>query len=104
MQLVHDWFALLKSGHDIAGIGSSDSHTVNFAIAGQARTYVSCPDHDPGNIDVKTAVDSILAGKTYVSFGLLTHLELNESDGTVTTRVLGPRVDACVHSDAFCKR
>lgn len=74
MQLVRDWFALLKSGHSIAGIGSSDSHTVNFAIAGQARTYLRCPDDDPAAINVSSATKALLEGKAMTSFGLLTTL------------------------------
>jgi hypothetical protein len=80
--------ALLRSGHKIAGVGSSDSHTVNFAIVGQARTYISCDDSDPGNIDVNEAVQSFLDGDTRVSFGLLTLLE--QKDDTLTVKVLGP--------------
>lgn len=89
MQLVHDWMALLKSGHRIAAVGSSDSHTVNFAIVGQARTYIPCPDEDPAKIDIDTAVESFLAGRTQVSFGLLTSLERSHPD-RLTARVLGP--------------
>jgi len=90
LELVRDWFALLRSGHRIAGIGSSDSHTVNFAIPGQARTYLEVPDEDAGAIPVGTAVESILAGRTWVSFGLLTRLD-ESSDGTaVEVKVLGP--------------
>ena len=88
MQLVHDWMALLKSGHNISGVGSSDSHTVNFAIVGQARTYIPCDDSDPGDIDVDEAVQSFLKGHTSVSFGLLTRIE-QEGD-SLTAQVLGP--------------
>ncbi|MFT4548371.1 MAG: hypothetical protein ACI9MB_002323, partial [Verrucomicrobiales bacterium] len=88
MRLVHDWFALLKSGHKIAGVGSSDSHTVNYVIAGQARTYVPCPDGDPSKLDVAAAVEGFVAGETHVSFGLLVQLELN--GGIANARVLGP--------------
>jgi len=89
MQIVHDWFALIRSGHKIAGIGSSDSHTVNFAIPGQARTYVECPDSDPAKLDVKVAVDSFVAQKTWVSFGLLTRLD-KTPEGKFRASVLGP--------------
>lgn len=89
MQLVRDWFALLRSGHRIAAVGSSDSHTVNYAIPGQARTYVPCPDEDPSGIDVAAAVEAFLEGKTHVSFGLLTTLE-QTGDGRVRVRILGP--------------
>ncbi len=88
MQLVHDWFALLKSGHKIAAVGSSDSHTVNFAIPGQGRTYLRAPDKDPASIDVETAVKSFLDGETWVSFGLLTKLEVNNNEASI--KVLGP--------------
>lgn len=88
MQLVEDWMSLLQSGHKIAGIGSSDSHTVNFAIPGQARTYIESDDSDPSSIDVNAAVDSLLAGNAHTSFGLLT---LAEIDGdTLTVKVHGP--------------
>jgi len=89
MQMVSDWFALLKSGHKIAAVGSSDSHTVNFAIPGQGRTYLSVNDDgDSGNIDVSAAVDSFVAGQTWVSFGLMATLELDGDSANV--RVLGP--------------
>lgn len=88
MQLVHDWFALLRSGHQVAGVGTSDSHTVNFAIPGQGRTYVPCPDGDPSSLDTAAVVDAFLAGKTMTSFGLLTMLE--QKDDQVRIRVMGP--------------
>lgn len=88
MQLVGDWFSLLKSGHSIAGIGSSDSHTVNFAIAGQARTYLPCPDGDVSSIPVGLAVETFLKGETMVCFGLLSQLEIESGEAKVS--VLGP--------------
>ncbi|MCZ6671689.1 MAG: hypothetical protein O7C75_01995, partial [Verrucomicrobia bacterium] len=88
MQLVHDWMALLRSGHKIAGVGSSDSHTVNFAIVGQARTYIPCADEEASNLDVDEAVQSFVDGNTSVSFGLLTLVELK--DDSVAVKVLGP--------------
>ncbi len=90
MRLVRDWFALLRSGHRLAGIGASDSHTVNFAIPGQARTYLEAPDADPSAIDVAAAVGSILKGRTWVSFGLLARLDLAPDGGGATVQVLGP--------------
>ena len=88
MQVVHDWMALLQSGHKIAGVGSSDSHTVNFAIVGQARTYLPCVDDNPGKLDVGQAVQSFLDGNSNVSFGLLTLIE--QINDTVSVQVRGP--------------
>ncbi|MDF1754464.1 MAG: hypothetical protein P1U89_16895 [Verrucomicrobiales bacterium] len=90
MELVRDWFSLLKSGHSIAPIGSSDSHTVNFAIPGQARTYIRADDSDVTGINVDEVVDSLLAGKSMVSFGLLTTLEYHSKSEEVSLKVLGP--------------
>ncbi len=91
MQLVGDWFALLKSGHKISAVGSSDSHTVNFAIPGQGRTYLEVPDDSKaGAIDVAASVDSFVKGKTWVSFGLLTLLDLDDKEAVAKVRVLGP--------------
>lgn len=90
LQLVRDWFALLQSGHRIAGIGSSDSHTVNFAIPGQGRTYLEASDGDPGAIPVEAAIESILSGRTWVSFGLLARLDETSDGASVEVKVLGP--------------
>lgn len=90
MELVRDWFALLRSGHAIAPIGSSDSHTVNFAIPGQARTYIRVDDSDIAAIDIDKAVDSLRAGKAMASFGLLTTLAYDSNSQETVLRVLGP--------------
>lgn len=90
LQLVRDWFALLNSGHRIAGIGASDSHSVNFAIPGQSRTYLEAADDVPGAIAVDKAIDSLVAGRSWVSFGLLVRLDLDAEKKVVTARVLGP--------------
>ncbi|HEV7222364.1 MAG TPA: hypothetical protein VGN42_06650 [Pirellulales bacterium] len=37
---------------------------------GHARTYVRCRNEDPGRIDAAEAVESFLAGRVLVSFGL----------------------------------
>jgi len=87
-RLFRDWFALLNSGHRLAGVAGSDSHDVARYIVGQARTYVAVDDRDPGRIDVMAAVESFLAGRVQASLGLLTTLELEE--GELVVRVVGP--------------
>jgi hypothetical protein len=102
MQLFHDWMALLNRGRSVTPVGSSDSHDVGRHFVGQGRTYIRCDDRDPGNIDVDAAVDSFLAGRVLVSYGLLTELTVNDKYGPgelaavpddevrVAVRVLGP--------------
>lgn len=102
MQLVGDWLALLESGHEIAAVGSSDSHTVNFAIPGQGRTYLRVDDGDPGAIDVNAAVDRFVAGETWVSFGLVAMLEI-EGD-SVGVEVLGPSWTSAARGRIFRNR
>jgi hypothetical protein len=81
MEVYRDWFALLNAGHRITGVGSSDSHTVNFRIVGQARTYVGCRDDDPGRIDPDEACEAILKGRALVSLGVLTEMRVNDRFG-----------------------
>jgi hypothetical protein len=69
-RLVHDWLGLLNAGLKIAPVGASDSHDVARSIVAHARTYVRCHDEDPGRIDAAEAVESFLAGRVLVSFGL----------------------------------
>ncbi len=71
MLVIRDWFALLNRGHRIVGIGASDSHDVSRFIVGQARTYITAPDDDPGQIDIGLACKNLRAGKAIVSMGLL---------------------------------
>jgi len=97
MQLIYDWFAMLNAGHKMAGIGASDSHSINFVIPGQARTYIPVDDSDVSKIDVAAATDAVVAGKTEVSFGLLCHLNYNETEKALKASVLGPDWSTASH-------
>ncbi len=101
-QLFHDWMGLLNRGRMITPVGSSDSHDVGRHFVGQGRTYIRCDDRDPGRINVDEAVDSFLAGRVMVSYGLLVEMTVDgkhrsgalapvsESTVDVALRVLGP--------------
>lgn len=102
LQLFHDWMGLLNRGLNITPIGSSDSHDVGRHFVGQGRTYIRCPDHDPGKIDVDQAMKSMNQGRVMVSYGLLAEMTVNDRyhSGDLATglsdhievhvRVLGP--------------
>jgi hypothetical protein len=64
LQLVRDWMGLLTRGLNVAAIGASDTHTVDFVPIGQARTYIE--EGDP--------VGSLAAGRNLVSYGLAADL------------------------------
>jgi hypothetical protein len=71
------WFALLNHGYKITAVGSSDCHDVSRYIVGQARTYISCPDSDPGRLNISIACSNLLSGRASVSMGLLAELTVN---------------------------
>jgi len=97
-----DWFAMLNWGHNITGVGSSDTHDVSRFILGQARTYVECPDNTPDKIDLAKACESFREMRAYISMGLLVKMKVDDrfrvgdlATGKnekikVTVRVLGP--------------
>jgi len=72
-----DWFAMLNWGHNITGVGSSDTHDVSRFILGQARTYVECPDDAPAKIDVAKACESFHNMRAYISMGLLVKMNVD---------------------------
>ena len=97
MQLFHDWMGLLNRGRTITPVGSSDSHDVARHFVGQGRTYIRCDDRDPGNIDVSQAVDSFIAGRVMVSYGLLAELTVNDKyKSGELARTGGDRVEVAV--------
>ncbi len=69
---------------------------------GQGRTYLPCPDDDPRRLPVATACSNLLAGRAWVSMGLLPQLIVDETFGVgdlatglgaqvrVSVKVLGP--------------
>jgi len=102
MLVYRDWFALLNFGYRITAVGSSDGHDVSRYIVGQGRTYITCPDAKPGQLDVPAACSNLLAGRALVSMGLLANMTVDERFGVgdlatnlgervrLAVRVLGP--------------
>ncbi|MDB6036518.1 MAG: hypothetical protein JWM99_359 [Verrucomicrobiales bacterium] len=96
MRVYRSWFALLNHGYKITGVGSSDCHDVSRYIVGQSRTYISCPDANPGQLNVSVACSNLLAGRASVSMGLLTDLTVNGKfkSGDLATGVAGAYLKA----------
>lgn len=97
LRLFHDWMSLLNRGLKVTPIGSSDSHDVARHFVGQGRTYIRCDDRDVGQIPIDSAMSNLIAGRSMVSYGLLTELKLrthvsigdaNKHEAAI--RVLGP--------------
>jgi hypothetical protein len=87
--LYRDWFALLKRGHRISAVGSSDSHDVTRFLLGQGRTYVAAPDGDPARVDLDRVWSGYEEGRVRVSLGLLADLRVDGKHG-VGDRVVDP--------------
>lgn len=79
--LYRDWFALLKRGHRLSAVGSSDSHDVTRFLLGQGRTYVAAPDEDPSRVDLDRVWSSYEEGRVRVSLGLLVDLKVDGKYG-----------------------
>ena len=69
LQLVRDWMGLLNRGLQVAAIGSSDTHTVDFVPIGQARTLIQSKG-------AAGAFERLAAGDNLVSYGLAATLRL----------------------------
>lgn len=91
LQLFHDWMTLLNRGDQVTPVGSSDSHDVARHFVGQARTYIRCFDQFPGQLNTSRAIDSFLAGRVMVSYGLLVKMIVNNeySSGELARTVDG---------------
>ncbi len=99
---IRDWMAAINHGDKVTAVAASDSHDVTRYIVGQGRTYIACPDGDPGRIDVDAACRALRAGRATVSLGLLARIAVDDrfTEGdlvagagktlTVAVKVLGP--------------
>lgn len=104
--LYRDWFALLKQGHRISAVGSSDSHDVTRFLLGQGRTYVAAPDEDPSRIDLDRVWSGYEEGRVRVSLGLLADLRVDGKYG-IGDRVANPgaslKVEAIVSGPSWTR-
>jgi hypothetical protein len=75
LSLFRDWFALLNRGERVAGVASSDSHTV-WGVVGMGRTYARSSSDDPAGLDVAEVARNIAAGRSTVSMGIFADVEL----------------------------
>jgi hypothetical protein len=104
--LYRDWFALLKRGHRISAVGSSDSHDVTRFLLGQGRTYVAAPDEDPAHVDLDRVWSSYEEGRVRVSLGLLVDLKVDGKYG-IGDRVMSPgetvKVEAMVRGPSWTR-
>ncbi len=89
-----DWLAILARGRRVTASGNSDSHYVRYQWAGYPRTYVWS---ESGPNDPRGIIESLKAGRVFVSNGLFLEAAVNGRGpgelveveaGEITLRVL----------------
>jgi hypothetical protein len=104
--LYRDWFALLRRGHRISAVGSSDSHDVTRFLLGQGRTYVAAPDGDPARVDLDRVWSGYEEGRVRVSLGLLADLRVDGRFG-IGDRITDPgetlKVEAIISGPSWTR-
>jgi hypothetical protein len=88
LQLVRDWMGLLTRGLQVAAVGASDTHTVDFVPIGQARTYIDVSGIQNWRNDHDAVARRLAAGRNLVSYGLA--VDLNPGKSGVEVTVWGP--------------
>jgi hypothetical protein len=76
--LLRDWFAFLRHGKRLTGMGNSDTHSLG-APSGWPRNYLFVGEEDEANITDEALVDAIEAGQVTVSGNLF----VTFTDGTL---------------------
>lgn len=76
---LQDWFALLRAGHRVTGVGASDSHTISLRPVGWPRSFVCVGDDDPPRLDVAELTRSLREGCVTVSVGPVVSIEAGET-------------------------
>jgi hypothetical protein len=67
--LTADWFYLLGQGYKVTGLGSSDTHKLNWIRAGYPRSWLRLPIDKPGDITGPLLSEAILKQRVIASTG-----------------------------------
>ncbi len=71
-----DWFALLNQGHQLTGVGASDSHALAVELVGLPQTVVYGARDAQGEVELSALVRGLREGRAMVTTGPLVELEL----------------------------
>jgi len=76
-QVRTDWFALLCQGHDLTGLGNSDSHAMAVELVGMPRNLVAGGLAEDGSLDVAAFIQAIRQGRVQVTSGPVLDLQVS---------------------------
>ena len=65
-RVFQEWLSLLEAGHRVVATGNSDSHRVDFALAGYPRTLIYAPE---GPLRTLELLDALRQGRAVVTNG-----------------------------------
>jgi len=78
-EVIADWLHLLNRGYYFPITGSSDSHGLDRAEPGYARTYVIYNGAKGNGLDVETLLQAMKKGQSFVSTGPLIEFTVNNT-------------------------
>jgi len=76
-KVIADWLHLLKRGYYFPIMGSSDSHGIDRAEPGYARTYVFYNGAKGNGLDIDTLLRALKKGRSFISNGPLAQFMVN---------------------------
>ncbi len=87
-----DWFMLLNRGYRYAAVGNSDSHHVQYELAGYPRNFVRCSNDDPARLQITEVVESLRRGQVFTTLGPFVEVWADGQPMGSTVRTTGGRV------------
>ena len=78
-QVIADWLHLLNRGYYFPIVGSSDSHGIDRAEPGYARTYVYYRGEKGNKLDIWALMQAMKKGQSFVSTGPIIEFTVNKT-------------------------
>jgi hypothetical protein len=78
-EVIADWFHLLNRGYYFPIVGGSDSHGIDGAEPGYARTYVFCKAERGNKLDTIALIQAMKKGQSFVSTGPIIEFTVNNT-------------------------
>jgi len=90
-QVIADWLHLLKRGYYFPIMGSSDSHGIDRAEPGYARTYVYYQGEKGNKLDTSALIQAMKKGQSFVSTGPIIEFTVNKTSVPGSTVIVEKR-------------
>jgi hypothetical protein len=98
--LLRDWFYLLNRGQRVTGVGNSDTHRLDYPLAGYPRTFLRLPTEQPEQILPTDIRDAMLGMQAIATNGPLVHIKVDGPGLGELVGVVGGKVTVDLWADA----